>query len=91
MKRIHVPHMVLAMLTVVAVLAAALVVDTTSARGAARMAHCASDEGPDGQGVRPCVWDARHMGNHQGRSFKITRDGDLVRIWHRRAHRLAYR
>lgn len=42
-------------------------------------------------GVRRCVWDGRHRGNHRGRSFILTRrDGDF-RVWyvrHRRAHRL---
>lgn len=45
---------------------------------------CATDEA---EGVR-CVWDARHMGNGTGRSFKLTKDADLVYISHLRAHRL---
>ena len=35
-----------------------------------------------------CVWDARHLGNGEGRFFKVQRDGERVYITHRRAHRL---
>ena len=47
---------------------------------------CATDEGSDGQGSRPCVWDARHQGNGQGHSFIVRRDGRVQRISHARAH-----
>lgn len=54
------------------------------------MRHCRYD---DGSGPLPCVWDARHMGNGQGKSFIARRSkGDDPRIFiirHRRAHRLA--
>lgn len=48
------------------------------------MRPCATDEA---EGVF-CVWDARHMGNGVGRSFKIGREGKFKYISHRRAHRL---
>lgn len=51
---------------------------------------CATDEGPDGQGSRPCVWDARHMGNGLGRSFIVRRDGRLQYLGHSRAHALVW-
>lgn len=42
----------------------------------------------------PCVWDARHMGNGLGHSFKALPTDDrehprIIRISHRKAHRLA--
>ena len=43
-------------------------------------------------GVHRCVWDAKHRGNGQGKSYILTRyRGDfLVKyVTHRRAHRLA--
>lgn len=47
----------------------------------------------DGSGQARCVWDARHMGNGEGRSLIIRKGGtdDMsVRvITHKRAHRLA--
>lgn len=40
----------------------------------------------------PCIWDAKHMGNGSGRSFKVTRhDGSVKFIPHRRAHYLLNR
>jgi hypothetical protein len=46
----------------------------------------------DGSGQRRCVWDARHMGNGEGQSFKVRRGGTdcavYKRISHRRAHEL---
>ena len=36
---------------------------------------------------RFCVWDARHMGNGQGRSFAADRRGGVHYITHRTAHR----
>jgi hypothetical protein len=42
-------------------------------------------------GVKRCVWDARHQGNGEGRSYILTRfKGDylVAYITHRRAHRL---
>lgn len=56
-----------------------------------RLARCKFE---DGSGQRQtCVWDAEHMGNGTGRSYlSITprNGGDdvIVRISHRRAHRL---
>lgn len=49
---------------------------------------CATDEGGDGQGIRPCVWDDRHMGHGAGHSFIARRDGRTVWISHTRAHAL---
>ena len=37
---------------------------------------------------RNCVWDARHMGNGEGRSFLVRKGGKRVFITHRRAHHL---
>lgn len=37
---------------------------------------------------RSCVWDARHMGNGQGRSFVALRNGSVVYVSHRVAHAL---
>lgn len=37
---------------------------------------------------RHCVWDAKHMGNGGGKSFIATRDGKVIYISHRLAHRL---
>jgi len=34
-----------------------------------------------------CVWDARHMGNGQGRSFAVDRRNRVHYITHRTAHR----
>lgn len=46
----------------------------------------------DGSGQARCVWDARHMGNGEGRSLLIKRGGtdaaEYIRISHHRAHRL---
>jgi hypothetical protein len=42
-------------------------------------------------GVKRCVWDARHQGNGEGRSYILTRHrGDylVAYVTHRRAHRL---
>lgn len=35
-----------------------------------------------------CVWDARHMGNGFGQSFKVGPKGHVTYISHRRAHHL---
>lgn len=43
---------------------------------------CLSDEG---ESSFNCVWDARHMGNGEGRSFFINRKG-VHPIHHARAH-----
>lgn len=42
-------------------------------------------------GIKRCVWDGRHQGNGEGRSYILTRfEGDylVAYITHRRAHRL---
>jgi hypothetical protein len=44
---------------------------------------CKYEDGPG-----RCVWDAKHMGNGEGHSVLIRRDGTVVPITHRRAHRL---
>jgi hypothetical protein len=63
---------------------------------ASLMAPCKWDDG-SGSGRRPCVWDARHMGNGIGRSFVAIpvfpfRGTDpVVRyVSHRKAHRYAF-
>lgn len=38
---------------------------------------------------RNCVWDAKHRGNGQGRSF-INRNGKVTFISHRAAHALTH-
>jgi hypothetical protein len=48
--------------------------------------HC---DGGEGESPFACVWDARHMGNHKGRSFRINREGVLKRVSHAKAHELA--
>lgn len=35
-----------------------------------------------------CVWDARHMGNGEGRSFVVRDSGRVVYVSHARAHYL---
>lgn len=48
----------------------------------------------DGSGQARCVWDGRHMGNGQGRSYIVRRTGDRLQheqityVSHRRAHQL---
>lgn len=50
----------------------------------------------DGDNYRPCrtedstgcVWDARHMGNGEGRSFFTNRNGRITYLPHRLAHDL---
>jgi hypothetical protein len=61
----------------------------TPARSAdlVQLPACVTDEAPGTTGAR-CVWDARHMGNGQGRSFRINRAGELKRLSHARAHAL---
>lgn len=50
----------------------------------------------DGSGQRAtCVWDARHRGNGEGRSYiaitpRTGGDDIFIRISHRRAHRLTH-
>lgn len=46
--------------------------------------ECATDEA---EGVS-CVWDARHLGNGTGSSFRIDADANVYEISHLRAHRL---
>lgn len=35
-----------------------------------------------------CVWDAKHMGNGEGRSFWVGRKGTMHFVSHRVAHRM---
>ncbi len=37
-----------------------------------------------------CVWDARHAGNGQGRSFFVGRDGNVTYLPHHIAHYLVF-
>lgn len=39
----------------------------------------------------PCVWDARHMGNGKGSSFKVSKEGFWIKITHAKAHTLLQR
>lgn len=62
----------------------------------ARMPACSFDDG-SGTGRRPCVWDARHMGNGLGDSFVAIpvypfrgTDPVIRYVSHHRAHRLAF-
>ena len=51
--------------------------------------HAISEDGC--AGVARCVWDGRHQGNGEGRSYILTRfKGDylVAYVTHRRAHRL---
>lgn len=43
-------------------------------------------KGEDGPG--PCVWDGRHQGNGEGRSYIVTRKGRILYIRHAVAHLL---
>lgn len=38
-----------------------------------------------------CVWDAKHMGNGEGKSFKVSRKGNVTYITHKRARHLLNR
>lgn len=46
---------------------------------------CLTDEG---ESAFPCAWHALSMGNHQGRSFRIFRDGRVKIITHKWAFHL---
>jgi hypothetical protein len=67
---------------VVAALAAVLVAPAP-ADAARTFEPCRFEDGPG-----PCVWDAKHRGNGRGDSFIVRRDGRIVYISHRRAHRI---
>lgn len=64
--------------------------DSATASEPSRPLHtlrlCPSDEGPDAN-FRYCIWDARHMGNHRGTSFKIRRDNSIRFLTHYQAER----
>lgn len=79
--------------TVLAVAAPVMVAAAHTERPAPHartIAACPTDEGADGQGIRPCAYDARHQGNGLGQSFLVTRDGHTVPITHARAHQLVF-
>lgn len=75
---------------VTAILTATLTATLTAALAPAP-AHAARTFEPcryeDGPG--PCVWDARHRGNGEGRSLIVRRDGRIDHVTHRRAHRVS--
>ena len=81
---------------ITALLSAALMIPVPAAGCEGRDATppCRYDDGSlpsSGQGR--CVWDAKHMGNGQGKSFLAIHptdgaDPDIIRIKHRKAHRL---
>lgn len=67
----------------IALLAAALVASVlTASPAAAYWKACKNDEPVGG----PCVWDAKHMGNGTGQSFKVRSNGTVVNLTHRQAH-----
>lgn len=73
--------------TLVAAIAAALpatLLAPAPAQAARTLEPCAYEDGPG-----PCVWDAQHRGNGIGRSFIMRRDGRVVYVTHRRAHRVS--
>jgi len=39
---------------------------------------------------RGCVWDAKHMGNGKGDSFRAFKGGEVRYITHARAHRILF-
>ena len=63
-------------------LAATLGSSTANAGGPSRTEYmpCGSEDSVN------CVWDARHMGNGQGRSFFVGRDGHVTYLPHHIAH-----
>ena len=50
--------------------------------------RCTNDDGSKPVGVTHCIWDAKHQGNGEGRSFRHTKAGNIKYITHRKAHRL---
>lgn len=56
---------------------------TDSGTDAGTRVPCASEDS-----AGPCVWDARHMGNGEGRSFMVQGSGRVVYVSHARAHEL---
>lgn len=42
---------------------------------------CAAEDGPG-----PCVWDAKHMGNGEGKSYRLRANGDTKYLPHKVAH-----
>ena len=48
---------------------------------------CPNDEG---DGNSNCVWDAKHLGNGEGHSFFVNRQGVTTRIPHHIAHYLIF-
>lgn len=62
---------------------AALIITTGAAP-----AQAANRQGCEYEDSNSCVWDARHMGNGSGESFKVNEWGKVTYISHRRAHRL---
>lgn len=62
---------------------AALLLAVSFSPTADRTPPCQYEDGPG-----RCVWDARHMGNGEGDSFVMHKDGSVNYVTHRRAHRL---
>jgi hypothetical protein len=59
--------------------------------GVGELPACKYDDGSGSRSVA-CVWDARHMGNGEGKSFvaiKINKERLIVRVSHKVAHALA--
>ena len=38
------------------------------------------------EGMNGCFWDAKHMGNGVGKSYRATKKGRVIYISHKRAH-----
>lgn len=61
-----------------------------SDRKAARLLYDGKRQPCEFEDSRDCVWDAKHMGNGKGDSFKVGPRGHVTDLTHRRAHRLLY-
>lgn len=72
------------LITTVALVAAMLAPSSAEARPVHTLRLCPADEIT----MVYCVWDAKHMGNGMGQSYKVRRDGTVKHLTHRKAHRL---
>lgn len=68
-----------------AVVAVATLAAPANATDGGTRVPCASEDA-----AGPCVWDARHMGNGEGRSFVVRASGRVVYVSHARAHALMF-
>lgn len=58
------------------------IIGIENANASTRWAPCKTEDSVS------CIWDAKHMGNGEGRSFKSGPNGGIKYISHARAHRL---